>query len=329
MRPPRVPPGFFGIPFGLAGLGQVWRTAAKPLGVPLLVGDVIFIAAAAVWAILIASYLSQGWRQILADFGDPVLGPFISLAVIEPMVFATALASSAYLAARLVVIIFLPLTLLFGGLITGQWIATKIDYDASHPGYFLPTAAGPLLGASAAAVVGLDHLAEAAFGVGVISWLVLGSIVMGRLIFRPLLPAPLIPTMAIESAPPVVTGVAYFAIDGGRVDFAARALGCYAIMMVLVQLRLVPVYARLRFSPGFWAFTFSYAIVATDALLWLKASRPPGATAYVIVVVTLITVLIVAIAVRSIVALARGQFFPARPSSSPRPPQAAGPGGPD
>jgi tellurite resistance protein len=61
------------------------------------------------------------------------------------------------------------------------------------------------------------------------------------------------------------------------------------------------VYARLKFSPGFWSFTFSYAAVATDALLWLKATRPPGATTYVIVVVALITVLIVAIAVRAIV----------------------------
>jgi hypothetical protein len=28
--------------------------------------------------------------------------------------------------------------------------------------------------------------------------------------------------------------------------------------MALVQLRLLPVYARLRFTPGNWAFTLSY-----------------------------------------------------------------------
>jgi len=121
---------------------------------------------------------------------------------------------------------------------------------------------------------------------------VLGSLTLNRLFFRPPPPPSLIPTMAIESAPPVLTGVAYFAINGGRVDFVARALGCYAIVMALVQLRLIPVYARLSYSPGFWAFTFSYAIVATDALLWLKLTRPPGATAYVIVVVTLFIVAI-------------------------------------
>jgi tellurite resistance protein len=325
MWPPRVPPSFFGIPFGLAGLGDVWHAAAPSLRVSPAVADGIFIAAAAVWVILLAGYLAQGWQQILADFGDPVLGPFVSLVVITPLPLAAALAPSAYFAARLLVIIFVVLTAVLGGLITGQWIATKIDYDASHPGYFLPTVAGPLVGSAAAAAVGLHDVAWTAFGTGTISWLVLGSIVLNRLFFRPALPAPLLPTMAIEVAPAIVAGVAYFAIDGGRVDFAARALGGYAILMVIAQLRLVPVYARLSFSPGFWAFTFSYAIVATDAVLWLKAARPPGATTYMIVVVTLLTVLIVAIAARSIVALARGQFFPARRSAAPplppRPPR--------
>jgi tellurite resistance protein len=312
MRPPRVPPSFFGIPFGLVGLGDAWHAAAPLLGVSPVVADGIFIAATAVWLILLTLYLAQGWRQVLADFGDPVLGPFVSLAVITPLSPAAALAASAYSAARLLVIIFLVLTAVLGGLITGQWIAAKIDERASHPGYFLPTLAGPLVGSAAAAAVGLHSMAWTAFGTGVISWLVLGSVVFHRLLFSPQLSAPLVPTMAIEVAPAVVAGIAYFAIDGGRVDFVARALGGYAIVMVLAQLRLIPVYAKLRFTSGFWAFTFSYAAVAADALLWLKSTSPPGATVYAIVVVTLITVLIVAIAVRSIVALGRGQFFPAR-----------------
>jgi len=46
--------------------------------------------------------------------------------------------------------------------------------------------------------------------------------------------------------------------------------------MVLAQLRLSLDYSRLSFSPGFWAFTFSYAAVAADALAWLALKRPPG-----------------------------------------------------
>jgi len=78
----------------------------------------------------------------------------------------------------------------------------------------------------------------------------------------------------------------------------------------LAQLRFVPLYARLRFSPGFWAFTFSYAAAATDALLWITIARPPGATGYAIAVVTLITVFVGAIGVRSILAVVRGELMP-------------------
>lgn len=42
-------------------------------------------------------------------------------------------------------------------------------------------------------------------------------------------------------------------------------LGGYAVLMVLAQLRLSLVCSRLSFTPGFWAFTFSPAVVA-DAL---------------------------------------------------------------
>jgi hypothetical protein len=68
---------------------------------------------------------------------------------------------------------------------------------------------------------------------------------------------------AIELAPPTVAGVAYFALTGGAMTPVAYALGGYPVLMALVQLRLLPVYARLSFSAGFRAFPYSAA--ATDA----------------------------------------------------------------
>ena len=108
-------------------------------------------------------------------------------------------------------------------------------------------------------------------------------------------------------APPAVAGVAYFALIGGTNSISA-ALGGYAVLMAVAQLRFIPLYARLRFSVGFWAFTFPYAVGATDALLWLTATRPGGATAYAAVVIVLITAFIAGIAVRTVVAVIRGQL---------------------
>jgi tellurite resistance protein len=322
-RVPRIPPGMFSMAFGLAGLGGAWQTARLLLGIPAAVPDAIFILAAAVWVVLVAGYLAQGPVQVLADWRDGGLSPFIPVAVIAPMILAVALSRFAFSAGRVLVIVFLVLTVVLAGWLTGEWITAGVRTESVHPGYYLPTAAGGLVGAYAAAEVHLHAVAEALFGIGLFSWILLAALVLNRLLLRPALPPPLAPTLAIQLAPPVVAGFAYFAMSGGKIDFIARALGGYAVLMALVQLRLVPLYARLRFTLGFWAFTFTLAAAATDALLWLAATRPAGTTAYAAILLGLISLLVAAIAVRSVIAIVRGQFFPPRVAApAPRRPEA-------
>jgi tellurite resistance protein len=315
-RPRRIPPNVFTIAFGLAGLGQAWRIAGRVLVIPAAVPDAIFIVAAVTWLVVVAAYGAQGPRRLLADLRDPVLAPFVPVAVIAPTLLSAELSTVAFGAGRVLVVVFVTVTIVVAGLMLGQWIAGSLDQDRIHPGYFLPTVAGGLVGASAVSAVHLHALAEALFGLGVFSWLVLGSTLLYRLFFRPMLPAALVPTLAIEVAPPCLAGFAYFELTGGVIDFAARALGGYAVLMVLMQLRFIPLYVRLRFSVGFWAFTFSYAVAAADALLWIAFARPRGATGYAIAVITLISVLIAAIAARTIIALGRGQFLAAPPAAA-------------
>jgi len=200
-------------------------------------------------------------------------------------------------------------TIAGGGWLTGQWIAGDLDAKSVHPGYYLPTVAGGLVGASMLAQVHLRALADASFGLGLVCWLLLGSVVLNRLLTAQRLPAALVPTMAIELAPPAMAGVAYFALAGPGLNVIAYAIAGYAVLMALAQVRLIPVYVRLRFSPGFWAFTFSYAIAATYALLWISRANPPGATGYAIAAITGITALIAAITARTVVAMVQGRFM--------------------
>jgi tellurite resistance protein len=311
-RLPRIPPPMFSIAFGLVGLGAAWQASAKLLGIPLAVPDAIFIVAAAVWAVLVVGYLAQGPARVLGDWRDGALSPFIPLAVIAPMILAVALSRYAFSAGRVLVVVLLALTVLLGGWLTGEWIYGGVPHDRVHPGYYLPTVAGGFVGAYCAAVVGLRAIAEAAFGIGILCWILLAALVLNRLMIRPALQRQLVPTLAIQLAPPVIGGVAYFGIAGNRIDFIAAALGGYAVLMLVVQVRFVPLYARQKFTFGFWAFTFTSAAAAIDALLWLAASRPAGTTAYAAVVLGLVTLLIGAIAVRSVIAIARRQFFPPR-----------------
>jgi tellurite resistance protein len=307
----RVPPNLFSMAFGLAGLADAWRAAEPVLGVPAAVPDALYALALVVWVATLAAYLAQGPRQLVADVLDPVLAPFICLIALTPMILATTLVNSAFTAGRVITLVFLAATVGYGGWLIGHWIAGDIPQDKSHPGYFLPTIAGGFIAAEAAATFGLRGLAEATFGIGLISWFLIGSTILNRLFFSRPLPAPLVPTLAIEVAPPAVGGIAYFAITGGSRNFLAAALGGYAVLMALAQLRLFPQYRRLTFGPTFWAFAFSYAAVATYALEWISLTRVPAGAFWSVVVLILITGFIGTIAVRTAVLAARGQLLPA------------------
>jgi tellurite resistance protein len=310
---PRVPPNLFAIALGIAGLAQAWDAAMPLLGTPQAIPDALSILDAALWLVLVGAYLAQGPRIVLADLRDPVLSPFVSASALTAMLLSAALVKEAFAAGRVLVIVSLAVTMGIGGWLTGQWMTGGIEPDSVHPGYFLPTAAGGLIGANAAAQVHLHALAEASFGIGVICWVLLGSTILNRLFTRPALPSALVPTMAIELGIPAVAGTAYFAVAGRTVSFMACALGGYAVLMALVQVRLIPVYRRLSFTPGFWSFTFSYAAAAADALVWLAITKPAAATGYAIAVIALLTAFVSWIAFRTVVLAVRGTLFPAWP----------------
>src|SRR5580658_11195786 len=203
---PRVPPNLFGIALGITGLAQAWHAAVPVLGTPQAVPDALNVLGAALWLALAGAYLAQGPRIVLADLRDPLLSPFVSASALTAMLLAAALAADAPAAGRVLVVVFLAVTVAIGGWLTGQWMTGGIEQDSVHPGYLLPTAAGGLIGANVAAQVHLHALAEAAFGVGVICWVLLGSTILNRLFSRPPLPSALVPTMAIELGVPAVAG---------------------------------------------------------------------------------------------------------------------------
>jgi tellurite resistance protein len=314
-RPGRIPPSRFGVVLGLAGLGSAWYVAGAKLGTPPAVPDAINVVAAAALLVLGGLYAMQGPRQVLADLRDPVQAPFVVVASLTAMILAAALARHSFTAGRTLVVIFLAVTIGGAGWLIGQWMNGDLDMASVHSGYYLPAVGGGLLGASMLAQVHLHALAEAAFGLGIVSWLIVGSVVLTRLFSARRLPAALVPTMAIEIAPPAMAGVAYFALARPGITLIAYAIGGYAVLMALAQIRLIPVYFTLRFSPGFWSFTFPCAITVTYALEWITRANPPGAIGYTIVAITAITALIATIAARSVVATAQGRFLTERADS--------------
>lgn len=324
----RVPVNLFGMPFGLTGLAGVWVTLADYHHAPVGVADTLLVLAGLVWLGVLLGYVRYAVAvpgSLRRDLLDPVAGPFTSLAVIIPVLLcAEGLYPHAATPGRVVLDIFVGLTALLGAWFTGQWIYGPMTLDSVHPGYFLPTVAGGLIASAGAAQVGQHRLAQTMFGWGMICWLVLGSIILGRLLFRPMLPPALVPTLAIEVAPAAVATLAYLALYGDQVDRWVAFLGGYGALMALAQLRLLPAYLALPFMPGTWAFTFSWAAVATVVLHWLQDTAPGGYRVYEDLDVAAITLFIGAVAVRTAVAIARRRFLPPHPTS-PAPPAAAVP----
>jgi tellurite resistance protein len=308
-RNARIPPNFFGMALGFSGLAAMWLYASGPFGAPAAVGDGLALIAAAVWVVVAAFYLRQGPRQIVADTRDPVVGPFLAAAPISGLLLGQALAVHAAVAGRVVVIVFLVVGLLLGGWLTGQWMTGGLVEETFGPAFFLPGLGMGFVGSEAAATVGLHSMAEMFFGIGVVAWVLMSSVVFNRVFFRPPLAPALLPTMAIELAPAAVASTAYFALHPAP-DPVALGLGGYAAFMVVAQLRLLPLYGKLSFTPGFWSFTFPCAAVATVALRWLSIESPAGKSIYAWMLIAGVTGLIAAIAARTLLALTRGELLP-------------------
>jgi tellurite resistance protein len=321
----QIPLSLFGMPFGLTGLAGTWLTLARYHQAPGLIGRVLLVLAGLVWVLMLFLFgrsVLQGPAKLRADLLDQVAGPFASMAVITPMLLAAdGVYPYAPRAGRVLVDVFLAATVLLGGWFTGHWIFGHLEADHLHPGYFLPTVAGGLLGSVCCTQIGQRRLAEAAFGLGVISWIVLSSILLPRLFFRPPLPASLTPTLAIEVAPPAVATLAYLAMDGDRIGAVAAFLGGFGLLMVLAQLRLLPVYARLEFTPSVWAFTFSWAVVASSAIHWINDLNFAGHRVDAYLIATGVSLLVVGIAARTLDAVAHKQLIPRSAAKVAAPPR--------
>ena len=310
-RPLSLKPNLLAACFGLAGLASAWTTMMRLVHGPDWPGNALSIVAALVWMITAIAYLGNvgaqhRWKQELTD---QTMVPFISLLFIVPVLLSVPLAQQARAAGEVVFGCATAATVLFGAWITGDWIARNDDIRRWHPGYYLPAAAGGLITGGASAALGFVTLSHVLFGLGVGSYLLLGSIIGQRLFVVPELPKPLLPTIAIELAPSVVAADSWFAINGGRVDTTAAVISGFAVLMVLAQLRLIPLYRTAPFGPAYWAFSFPAAAAVTCGLRWLGAEHVPGATGLGYAAVGVLSAGVLLLAWRTVIALMRGTFF--------------------
>jgi tellurite resistance protein len=292
------------IPFGLAGLAETWTTFGVVLGLPQGVGRAFWVVTAVAWVGILTAHLRRGrvvGRPLVEQLSHPVQGPVAALVPVVGMLLGAALLPVARGPAEAVIVVGLAASALFLGAFVGRLQSGGVVARDVHGGYFLPSVAAGFVGSYAAALAGWERVAAAAFWVGLLGWLVTLGVLLARLATQPPLPDPLVPTLAILVAPPAVGGLAWFAMQGERIDAVQAGLGATLVVFVVGQLTFVPSYLALGFTLGFWSFTFPYAAVGAYAMLWLDITRPQGWQLMAGALTVAVTVLVLGIGIRSLV----------------------------
>lgn len=270
---PVVPAAFFGIVLGLAGLGGIWRIAARIWALPPLIGEIVMLVAALVWLIVALLYAVK-WIKApdaaRAEAAHAVQCCFIGLAGVATMLVGLGALPYARLAAEILIGAGALFTLAFALWRTGGLWQGDRDPAATTPVLYLPTVAGGFVTATALAALGHRDWGQLAFGAGLFSWFAIESVLLHRLYTAPMMPPPLRPALGIQLAPPVVGAVAYLSVGPGTPDIIVHALIGYGLLQALLLLRLLPWIRQQPFTPSYWGFTFGATALAAGPMLLVE-----------------------------------------------------------
>ncbi|WP_233235375.1 dicarboxylate transporter/tellurite-resistance protein TehA [Bordetella sp. LUAb4] len=275
---PMVPPSFFGIVLGLAGLGADWRLGHAAWGLPAAVGEIIYLAAALSWLVISVLYGMKWLRAETAareEAAHAIQCCFIGLAGVATMLVAAGALPYSRPAALVLYVIGAVFTLLFGLWRTGLLWRGGRDPATTTPVLYLPLVAGGFVTGIVGAALGWHEIAQLAFGIGFFNWLAIESVLLHRLYTEGPLPLALRPTLGIQLAPPAVGASCYLAVSGAHSDLAAHMLMGYALLQALLLLRKLRWIREQPFGASYWAFTFGATALA-GAATRMAMDEPAG-----------------------------------------------------
>lgn len=311
---PLVPPSFFAIVLGLAGLANSWRAAHTAWSLPAAVGEAIYAAAALAWLVIVVLYACK-WviapKAARAEAEHAVQCCFIGLAGVATLLIAQgALPYSRSLAIALF-IVGAAFTFFFGLWRTGILWRGSRDPASTTPVLYLPLVAGGFVTGIVAAALGWREWGELAFGAGFFGWLAIESVLLHRLYTADPLSPPLRPTLGIQLAPPAVGAVCYLAVGSGQPDQFVHMMIGYALLQALVLVRMIRWIREQPFGASYWAFTFGATALA-GATIRLSIGDHGGAYVTLAPFMFFVAnIVVVSIAAGSVRLLMQGKFLPA------------------
>lgn len=266
---PRLPVGLFAIPVGLFALAGTWRRAAAlELAPNALVAQALGWLALAVLGLLTLLYTAKLVRHpqaVLAEYTHPLASALMALLPLSYLLCIVHFGAPHQVGW----VALLLLMLAFMGAIAFRIVSLittgALPVGAVTPALYIPPVAGGLVGGMALATLGYHAWAALLFGMGVISWALLEMRVLNRL-FEGAMPEALRPTIGVELAPPTITTLSASVIWPqlpGDVLLVGLGLAAGPLVAVLARYRW---WSQVRFTPGFWSFSFPVAAMASCVL---------------------------------------------------------------
>lgn len=305
-----LPVPIFATVMGLMGWAMALHAAPQWVPFSHLLSPLVLWGGIGVFVFLSGLYLLKLMRfpaAVKAEWHHPVRLAFFPAISISLLLMGTAmwthqpeLAKALWLTGAAGQVV-LTLAVVSG------WISHRsFEVGQLTPAWFIP-AVGNVVAPIAGAQMGFVELSWLFFSAGVVFWLVLLTLVFNRLIFHDPIPGKLLPTLVILIAPPAVAFSAYVSLTG-HVDGVARVFlnaGYLFAALVLVQ---APKFRSLPFALPWWALSFPVAALAIASFRFGSLTGSAFHTVVGVAVLAVLTVIMLALIWRTLVAAARGEI---------------------
>ena len=313
-----MPISLFSAVMGLVGLGLAWNKAAYVLDTPSQIADSLVIVGAAVFLVLTIAFIRRALRcpaAVAAEYQDPALTGYYSTIPIGVLLISAhatnywSVAASAGFWVSTVSLVALTVLMLV------RFLRKDTAYQAVN-GSWLIGMVSPILVPLAGIPLGYGEISHFCFSVGFALWLVIFPITLARLMFGPATPLGIRPTWFIIIVPPMIIFIGYISIKGGTLDFFARSffyLGLFLLIALIVASRDI---RNWPFSIAWWAFTFPLDGAAAAALTYHEHSTSDTSYTIAIILLTLASLVVAFVSLRTLTSLFAGTLFLSPPSGS-------------
>ncbi|MEG3175341.1 SLAC1 anion channel family protein [Sphingomonas sp. RB3P16] len=308
-----LPVGFFGSVMGLTGLSIAWKLASQAYQVSEWISGGIALLAM-VWFIVLAT--AYGIKALTAfdvvrgEFRHPVAGNLFGTILVSLLLLPIVLAPVFRSAAQIIWCVGAVGMVGFAWLMVDRWMGERQQVAQATPAWIVPVVglidvplAVPSLNLPAA-----HGVTVACMAIGLFFAIPLFTILFSRLLFEEPLLLPLQPMLLILVAPFAV-GFSSYVATNGQVDLFAE--GLYWIMLFLLAVLL----GRLRqllhccpFRVAWWSVSFPLAAAAASAVRFAMARPSLVADSIAWGLLALATTVIAALAIRTVVGIARGEL---------------------